>query len=52
MFDALTWLTDTFFPSLIGFLNGLFVVDGVSYLGFIVAIGLLSIIIGAIAIRV
>lgn len=52
MIDTLDYLVTELLPSLFNWLNSSFLASGVSILGFIVAVNLLIIIIGAILIRV
>ena len=52
MIDALVFLTEEFSASFLSFIDSLMLSSGVSLLGFFVAIILLTIIVGAILIRV
>lgn len=52
MLETLTFLVSEFAKSLFSFLDSLLLTNGVSLLGFLVAIILLVIIIGAVLIRV
>lgn len=50
--NYLDWITGTLLPSFFNYLNGLMIVPGVSLLGFIVAIAIICIVVGAILFRV
>lgn len=52
MLDTLTFLVSEFSQSLFSFMDSLLLTNGVSLLGFLVAIILLVIVIGAVLIRV
>lgn len=52
MIDTLVFLTEEFSASFLSFIDSLMLASGVSLLGFFVAIILLTIIVGAILIRV
>lgn len=48
----LDWITGSFLPSFFNQLNGLMIAPGVSFLGFLVAIAIICIVVGAILFRV
>ena len=50
--EFLGWLTTDFLPDFFGWFNGLMIAPGVSLLGFVIAISIICIVVGAILFRV